>query len=138
MNTIFVVAGIVINPVKEILIALRPSHVPQGDLWEFPGGKVEKNEKPFDALRRELHEETDIDVISARPFICVEHLYPKKLVQLEVWWVDEYSGIAHGKEGQEVQWIKPEKLQGLTFPAANDFIVSLLKSSDISAQLKKQ
>lgn len=132
MNTIFVVAGIIINSSKEILIALRPSHVPQGDLWEFPGGKIEANENPSEALRRELHEEVGIDVISARPFICVEHEYPKKFVKLEVWWVDKYSGEAHGKEGQEVLWIKPEKLDELTFPAANDFIVSLLKAENLT------
>lgn len=131
MNTILVVAGIIINPAQEILIALRPSHVPQGNLWEFPGGKVEKNEDPFSALQRELHEEIDIQMISGRSFVCVEHRYPNKLVQLEVWLVDEYSGIPHGKEGQKIQWIKIENLHDFTFPAANEFIVSLLKDRNI-------
>lgn len=30
--------------------------------WELPGGKIEKNEKPEDAIKRELSEEVGIEV----------------------------------------------------------------------------
>jgi len=30
--------------------------------WDFPGGKLESNEDPFDGIVREVKEETDLDI----------------------------------------------------------------------------
>ncbi|MGW8227561.1 MAG: NUDIX domain-containing protein, partial [Gammaproteobacteria bacterium] len=68
-SVVHVAVGVVQNPQGKILIAKRPAHVHQGELWEFPGGKVEAGESLPQALRRELHEEIGIDVNHARPLI---------------------------------------------------------------------
>ena len=46
------------NDKGEVLLLRRPLSVPQGGLWSFPGGKVERGETPLDAAQRELFEET--------------------------------------------------------------------------------
>lgn len=123
-----VVAGIICNPDREILISLRPAHAIQGNIWEFPGGKIEAGETPYQALVRELHEEIDIQVTAAHLFDRIEYTYPERSVILHVWWVDEFTGVAHGKEGQITRWVTAELLSTLPFPAGNQPIVQALLS----------
>lgn len=43
-----------------ILLLKRNDGSPAGNRWCMPGGKLEKNETPFEAVIREIKEETDI------------------------------------------------------------------------------
>jgi len=106
-----------------ILIARRPDGLHQGGLWEFPGGKVEKGESAREALSRELEEEVGIAVRHARRLIGVRHQYPDRDVFLDVWWVDDFAGRPHGREGQPLRWVAPSDLNDYEFPAANGPIV---------------
>lgn len=59
MNLVDVVCGVIYNSKNQILITQR------GDKkfyskWEFPGGKVEKNEDKFNSIEREILEELGI------------------------------------------------------------------------------
>lgn len=110
-----------------MLIAQRPDHLHQGGKWEFPGGKIEQQEMPEDALSRELSEELDIDVISCHPLMNIRHDYPDKSITLDVWAVTDFSGIPKGNEGQIIKWVAMEDLDGYAFPDANHAIISLLK-----------
>lgn len=114
-----VVAAAIINERDQLLIALRPDHLDQGGLWEFPGGKCEPGEQAESALRRELQEELDITPTKFEPLIKVRHHYPDKEVLLDVWLVTDFNGTPHGKEGQQVRWVNRGQLQDYTFPEAN-------------------
>jgi len=108
---------------NHILIAKRPEHVHQGGLWEFPGGKVEDQENIQEALKRELFEELDIHSQTLQPLIQIPYQYGSKKVFLDVWNVLSFSGQEKGKEGQAIEWIKPEQFTEFQFPAANQPIV---------------
>ena len=62
MNIINVVAG-VITKENLFFIAQRNRKKHLGLKWEFPGGKVYKNEKNEDALKREIKEELSITIL---------------------------------------------------------------------------
>ena len=49
-----VAAAAIFNDRDELLIAKRAAHRHQGNLWEFPGGKLEPDETAAQALSREL------------------------------------------------------------------------------------
>jgi len=46
-----------------VLIAKRPQRKHMGGFWEFPGGKLEQGESPFQAIQREILEELAIEVV---------------------------------------------------------------------------
>lgn len=57
MKTDLVVAGYIIHENKVLLI-----HHRKLDIWIPPGGHIEKDETPDDAVRREFKEELNLDV----------------------------------------------------------------------------
>ena len=62
MNLIEVVCGVVNNSENRILITQRGDKINKYK-WEFPGGKVNKEENINDSIKRELKEELGIDII---------------------------------------------------------------------------
>lgn len=56
------VIAAVIESEGRYLLCRRPAHKRHGLLWEFPGGKLEKDESHIDAARRELKEELNLEV----------------------------------------------------------------------------
>ena len=64
MTRVQVVAAVIVGEhhgsPQHILISRRADHLHQGGLWEFPGGKIDGDETPYDALRRELKEELNV------------------------------------------------------------------------------
>lgn len=119
--------GVVYNAQNAILIAKRPLHKHLGGLWEFPGGKIEGNETPFAALKRELEEEINIQLCKAEPLTIIDYVYPEYAVQLHIWKVTHFIGIAEGKEGQEIKWVDKTALAHYNFPEACLPIFSLLQ-----------
>ena len=127
MSRVDVVAGIIFDaPGKRVLVALRKPDQHQGNLWEFPGGKIESDETQKSALRRELLEEIDLAVESCAHRRTLEHHYADKHVLLHFWDVTSFSGTPRGCEGQRLEWVSLEDLAQLSFPEANQVIVDEL------------
>lgn len=138
LKPLHVAVGVIINPRGKILIAKRHRHQHQGGLWEFPGGKIEPDERVLDALRRELKEELDITVEAASPLIKITHAYPDRNVLLDVWRVDRFHGEALGREGQTIAWVCGSHLNDHVFPEANQPIVAAARLPDCYAILNDE
>lgn len=68
------VATIYIEYNGQILLLHRQNNKSQGNKWGIPGGKVEKNETPLQAVIRETKEETGLD-ISDQPIETLKSVY---------------------------------------------------------------
>ena len=90
-----VVAGIFVRG-GEILCCQRPASDPFPFKWEFPGGKIEPNESPEQALVRELEEELAVRATIGPLVETMRHSYtPGVLVDLRFFRVSD--GLARSK-----------------------------------------
>ncbi len=96
-----------------LLVQQRPLGKPSAGLWEFPGGKVEPNESPYQALEREIAEELGIAVQTGHPLLILPFDYPHIRVWLEVFVVDTFIGTVTGREGQLTRWLLPAQIRQL-------------------------
>ncbi len=122
-----VVAAAIEDGRGRVLLSLRPGHLHQGGLWEFPGGKVEAGESARGALQRELQEELGIVPEDCRPLIRIRHDYPDRAILLDVWRVTRFGGIPCGREGQVIEWTPIAQLSQKAFPAANEPVIKALQ-----------
>jgi 8-oxo-dGTP diphosphatase len=104
-----------------VLIAKRPEGKPLAGLWEFPGGKVELDERPEAALIRELKEELAIDVTESclAPLTFASHAYEDFHLLMPLYVCRRWKGVVTSLEGQELQWVKPLKLRDYPMPPAD-------------------
>ena len=131
-----VVAGIIFRNLpdntQQVLIAKRPIDKDQGGLWEFPGGKIEPDELPLNALKRELNEELGIEVESATLYKKVSFNYPNKCVNLSFFKVQKFAQEPRSAENQEIRWISVSMLTQFQFLEANLPIVEALRLTEIT------
>lgn len=122
-----VAAGVILSADHDaVLLARRQANQHQGNLWEFPGGKLEPSEVASKALARELLEEIGISVGEYRELLVVEHDYGDKAVRLHVFEVQSFTGEPIGMEGQTLQWVPMTELSAYDFPEANVPIVKAI------------
>jgi 8-oxo-dGTP diphosphatase len=99
-----VAAGILLDAQGRYLLGQRPAGKPYAGYWEVPGGKIEKGESVFAALKRELQEELGIEIQSSEELTILEHDYPHAYVRLHVSVIRNWSGTPQGCEGQALSW----------------------------------
>lgn len=114
----------------KILVGQRPVGHTLAGHWEFPGGKIEKNETPEVALARELNEELGIDAEVGRLMMASTHSYGDTGIVILFYEVLFWKGEPKNVHHMELKWVEPGELKSLTLPDANrkiiDRIVQLL------------
>jgi 8-oxo-dGTP diphosphatase len=121
MKMVLVVACALIDPDGRVLIAQRPEGKALAGLWEFPGGKLEPGERPEAALIRELDEELGITVKEAclAPLTFASHAYEDFHLLMPLYICRRWEGLAISREGQNLAWVRPNKLRDYPMPAAD-------------------
>jgi 8-oxo-dGTP diphosphatase len=125
--TIVVVAA-VIEDSGRFLVTRRQAGVHLEGLWEFPGGKVAEGETHQSALRREIREELDADVIVGALEFHTTHVYIDRKVIL-YFYRAALIGTPTPLLGQEMRWIARADLPALGFPAADAELIARLTAT---------
>jgi 8-oxo-dGTP diphosphatase len=116
-----VVACALIDADKRVLLAQRPTGKPMAGLWEFPGGKVEAGERPEATLIRELHEELGITIAEPclAPLTFASHAYETFHLLMPLYICRRWDGLVSAREGQNLAWVRANKLRDYEMPAAD-------------------
>ena len=99
------------------LLLARRALEPRRGAWDLPGGFLEEGERPLDGLRRELLEETGLE-IAIGPFVAaVVDPYDDRFVLGLTWRATPVGGVARADDDvAELRWFAPDEL-----PRAEEF-----------------
>ena len=123
-----VVAGILMRD-EQFLIARRKAGMSLAGFWEFPGGKLEPDESPEQALQRELKEEFSIDVTVGDYVGRAEYDYDHIRIELIAYraFIDE--GEFELTDHDAIEWVTVERARTFELAPADIPILDQLAGS---------
>jgi len=126
---LLVSAVALVNSENKILLAKRPLGKEMAGLWEFPGGKIEDNETPEDALIREIKEELNIIINkkNLKPVSFASHEYKKFNLFMPFYLCQKWSGNIKPLEQQLCKWVSIDDMKKYDMPQADIPLVLALK-----------
>jgi 8-oxo-dGTP diphosphatase len=126
---VLVVAVALIDDQRRVLLAQRPAGKKMAGLWEFPGGKVEEDESPEQALVRELREELGIavDAVDLEPLAFASHTYDDFHLLMPLFDCTRWRGTPAPCEGQILAWVAAEDLSSYQMPPADIPLIEPLR-----------
>ncbi|QRN40905.1 MAG: NUDIX domain-containing protein [Neisseriaceae bacterium] len=128
-----VVAAIIFNDKKQVLISTRPKGKSYAGYWEFAGGKQEIYETSFQTLQRELNEELGLKIDYATPWLKKNVVYDRVYLSLFFWRVypKNWSGAVTPRENQEWKWVDIPSLAQKKLLPANHSVVNALQIPEV-------
>ena len=98
------------------------------DGWEFPGGKIEENESPRDAIVREIKEELAADIIVGELLTTVEYDYPKFHLSMDCFWAELAPGSDMKLlEHEAAKWLDVNELVSVDWLPADVEVVRRIR-----------
>tara|TARA_B100001057_G_C22598657_1_gene851885 strand:+ start:233 stop:634 length:402 start_codon:yes stop_codon:yes gene_type:complete len=128
VKTIFCSSAIILNSKKECLITSRNNKTSLRDYFEFPGGKLEKNEGFEDALIRELKEELGIIIYQENlsHFMHVTHKYDDFFLYMHVYLIKNFEQKYKSVDGEKTVLVNKNNLLSINILPANKLIINKL------------
>jgi 8-oxo-dGTP diphosphatase len=133
VNTVRAVAAVIQRQDGFLLMTQRPPGREWSGWWEFPGGKIELNESPFEALQRELQEEINISANDASLWFERSYIYPDKKVYIYFFKVTDWTGEITSCENQLLDWQNPSYLTVSPILPSNLFVLKSILLSPVYA-----
>ena len=129
MTIVLVSAVALVDPDGRVLLSQRPKGKDMAGLWEFPGGKVQANESPENALIRELEEELGILTWNSclAPLTFSSHNYKNFHLLMPLFICRKWEGTPFPKEQQKLNWVRPIDMKNYPMPPADTPIISVLR-----------
>ena len=129
LDILLVAACALIDADGRVLLAKRPPGRPLAELWEFPGGKVERGETPEAALIRELEEELGIRIAGKclAPLSFASHAYEAFHLLMPLYVCRTWEGEVTAQQEQELAWVRAQRWADYAMPPADEPLKAVLR-----------
>tara|TARA_B100000683_G_scaffold200484_1_gene193777 strand:+ start:848 stop:1258 length:411 start_codon:yes stop_codon:yes gene_type:complete len=130
-ENIKVVAGLILQNNK-LLICQRPKFKDHPLKWEFPGGKIKKNETSEDALIREINEELSINIFNYNELISYNFNYSDlgKAVFINFYLIKNFTGKILNNFHNQLKWIEIKDIREYDFLEGDLKIIDYINSNE--------
>lgn len=129
MKVIRVVAAVICDSLdkKERIFATARGYGEFKGQWEFPGGKIEPDESPVDAIKREIFEELDTRIKVGDLIHTIEYDYPTFHLSMDCFFAEVEEGELVLKEALEAKWLKKDELDSVQWLPADLSLIEILR-----------
>lgn len=124
-KTVNVAAAVIVKDGR--VFATQRGYGPYKDWWEFPGGKIEAGETPEEALRREIREELDTEILVGELLEEVEYDYPEFHLSMKCYMAEVLSGSLVLREHEAARWLPAEELDAVRWLPADLAVTARLR-----------
>lgn len=133
-ETVIPVVAAIICANGRVFIAQRPEGKHLAMKWEFPGGKLEANESPEEALKREIREELACDIDISKALSAYQHHYGSKSIELMPFLavLRPESAPIRLHEHRDKRWVTVEELAGVDLAEADKPIIEQLRQHGVA------
>ena len=132
MKTVRVVAA-VIKATNEngepIIFATQRGYGDFKGGWEFPGGKIEEGETPKEALKREIMEELDTEIVVGDLIDTIEYDYPTFHLSMDCFWCEVVSGELNLLEAKASKWLTKYELDSVEWLPADITLIEKISET---------
>ena len=127
MKTKHVVAAIIRRGNR--IFATQRGYGKYKDKWEFPGGKIEKDEAPGDALKREIREELNAEIRVGDLLVTVEYDYPDFHLSMDCFPAELEDGSEMRLlEHEAAKWLAHDELYSVDWLPADIEVLEAIKA----------
>ena len=127
MKTIRVVAAVIRKGDK--IFATQRGYGELKGGWEFPGGKIEDGETPQEALKREIEEELDTEILVGELIDTIEYDYPTFHLSMDCFWCEIVEGKLVLKEHEAARWLDRKTIDDVEWLPADVTLVGKIKEA---------
>lgn len=117
--------AIITNNKKEILLLRRSSKTPAAGRWDFVGGGLDDNDNdPISGIKREIREETSLNISKITPINLTSHFEGRDRVILIFYWAASRSSkVKLSWEHDDFVWVSKKKALKMKLPQAMKLII---------------
>lgn len=122
--------GVLLHDDRMLIQKRKPDDVWPG-LWEFPGGVIEADETPEQALIREYQEEVELDIVPDDKLTVISYSYTRYRVTMHCYLCRPANGEIPApvfNEAVEGGFVNPLSLSRYAFPAGHRRLIEFMQS----------